>query len=463
MLDTPAFAAAFLACMAIGAIPVPLNPKTSPDSLRYIMTDSRARFAVIEQDAIDTQAPTLRESPFIEKNGIFVQDHYHHTMPGNSGLNRLHIPDNNTVAPTTTYCVKKAQSVAFWQYSSGTTGLPKAITHTQVGMLESTEMFAKRTLGITSNDKIYSLPKMFFGYGLGNTFFFPLVLGAPSLIDSVWPTPKRVVENIKTYRPTVFFGAPAMYSAILDESLGIKDEDLSSIRLCFSAGSPLPEQLYIRWKERFGIPILDGIGATEAGHVFLSNTFETSRAGSTGYPVEGYEVLLVTEDGEEAKPGEQGVLMVKGPSLSSGYWENPALNQKKFKDGWYRTGDVFVRNKAGDYSCKGREDDLFKVNGRWVVPVEVESAVQRNFIKVKEAVLVGRENSQGLTEPVLFVCTDLDKSEENELSESILNYLSNAVESHKRPRDCIVLKELPRNDNGKLLRSQLSTSSRVNI
>lgn len=463
MLDSPALSATFLACMAIGAVPVPLNPKTSADGLRHIMRDSRARFAVIESDDIDTHAAVLCESTYIEKNGVFIQEHYHHESKldddviKNYGFTLLSPDDRKAAEAFPGYCIKKPQSTAFWQYSSGTTGKPKAIKHTQVGMLENTELFARRTLGIRDDDRIYSIPKMFFGYGLGNTFFFPVTLGAQSMIDSVWPSPKRVLENIRKYKPTIFFGVPAMYNALLDESLGVNKDDLASIRLYFSAGSPLPRQLYLRWKERFDGTILDGIGATEVGHVFLTNTPDKNRAGGTGFPVEGYEVRLVTEAGEEPRNGEQGVLLVKGPSLSSGYWENYNMNRMKFKDGWYRTGDVFVRNEDGSYSCMGREDDLFKINGRWVVPIEVENEVQRKFARVKEAVLIGRDNEQGLTEPFLFVCSDLDGEEEGELSNSILAHLSDSVESYMQPRNCIVVKELPRNDNGKLLRSQLFT------
>jgi len=462
MLDTPAFCACFLACMAIGAIPIPLNPKLSAGTLHYIMHDSRARFAVIEADA-DTHSATLRQSPFIEHHGLFVQDTYHHGVPLERatlierGLTWVALTSEVSGEFSTLCCPKKPVSTAFWQYSSGTTGRPKAIKHTQIGMLENTELFARRTLGIRPQDRIYSIPKMFFGYGLGNSFFFPLQLGAQALIDSAWPNPARVLENIRRYRPSVFFGVPAMYNALLDRDLGVTREALASVRIWFSAGSPLPEQIYQRWLERFGQPILDGIGATEVGHVFLTNRPDNSRAGSTGAPVESYQVRLINDAGKESAPGEQGVLMVQGPSLSSGYWENPDLNQQKFQDGWYRTGDVFVRDEAGYYSCKGREDDLFKVNGRWVVPVEIENEVHRHFPSVKEAVVVGRESCDGLTETILFVCAEVAAETRQTLKESILAHLAQSLEKHKRPCDCIVLNELPRNDNGKLLRAQLVT------
>jgi benzoate-CoA ligase family protein len=464
MLDTPALPAAFLACMAIGAIPVPLNPKISTEGLRHILHDSRARFAIIEADNYDTQREIVLSSPYMGREGIFVQDLYHHKLKTversfeNRGIKHLINTTRDIVSDFGGYCYKKPQSTAFWQYSSGTTGLQKAIKHTQTGMLENSELFARRTLGIEQNDRIYSIPKMFFGYGLGNSLFFPMALGAQSLIDSVWPTPRRVLENIITYRPTIFFGVPAIYNALLDEDLGIKNKDLSSVRIWFSAGSSLPEQIYQRWEKRFGSAILDGIGATEVGHVFLSNSPNNHRAGSTGHPVEGYEARLLTECGNEADIGEQGVLLVKGPSLSSGYWESPENNRKIFCDGWYKTGDIFVRTKDGAYSFKGREDDLFKVNGRWVVPVEVENIIQQNFAKVKEAVLVGYNNAHGMTEPFLFVSSDIEDHETHELSDNILGFLSQSIEKHKRPRGCVVMKELPRNDNGKLLRSKLSTS-----
>ncbi len=466
MLDTPAFVVTFMASMAIGAIPVPLNPKTSPEVLRHIMLDSRARYAVVELDNLDLHVPVLRESPYIQPDGLLVQVHDHHgeSVPREpleeQRLAPLPLEAEHAADDFTGYCIKKPQSIAFWQYSSGTTGRPKAIEHSQIGMLENCELFAKRTIGIHADDRIYSIPKMFFGYGLGNSFFFPLVLGGQALIDAHWPTPKRVLDNLRRYRPTVFFGVPAMYNALLDPSMGVTDEDLASVRLFFSAGSPLPEQLYERWRSRFGRPILDGIGATEVGHVFLTNTPHNSRPGSTGTPVEAYQVRLMTEEGREAAVGEQGVLLVKGPSLCCGYWENPGLNNDKFRDGWYRTGDVFVRDEHGHYRCKGREDDLFKVNGRWVVPIEVESEVQRHFPEVKEAVLVGREGGSGMTEPVLFVNAAVEAHAHAALKDAILDRLATSVESHKRPRACFILDEFPRNDNGKLMRGRLSEQAR---
>jgi len=462
MLDSPVFIITFLASMAIGAIPVPLNPKVSAEVLAHIMRDSRARYAVIEADNLDRHGTVLRESPYIQEQGLFVQEQYHHTVRLSDADLAAHAAQRLPQAPERTsdafagYCLKKPRSIAFWQYSSGTTGQPKAIEHSQIGMLENCELFARRTIGIHADDRIYSIPKMFFGYGLGNSFFFPMTLGGQSLIDSHWPTPTRVLDNLRRYRPTVFFGVPAMYNALLDESMGVTDADLASVRLFFSAGSPLPEQIYERWQRRFGRPILDGIGATEVGHVFLTNTPHNSRPGSTGIPVEAYQVRLVTEQGHEAATGEQGVLMVKGPSVCCGYWENPDLNNDKFRDGWYRTGDVFVRDEYGHYSCKGREDDLFKVNGRWVVPVEVESEVQRHFPEVKEAVLVGREGSAGMTEPVLFVSAAVEEHAHDALKVAILERLAASVESHKRPRACFILDEFPRNDNGKLMRAHLA-------
>lgn len=464
--DSPAFIATFLACVYLGAIPVPLNPRTSQNGLRHVTHDSRARFAVIEVDAVETLVPVLCESPYLQKDGIVLQDYYHDDgLQINAVLRDAHLHSLNrwlmhgTGRAPEKPCVKKPQSIAFWQYSSGTTGLPKAVQHTQIGMLDNTELFAKNTLRIGPCDKLYSIPKMFFGYGLGNSFFFPILCKSQALIDSKWPTPERVISNIRKYKPTVFFGVPAIYSLLLDEKWGLTQDDISSVRLWFSAGTPLPEQLFERWNKRFGSVILDGIGATEAGHVFLTNSMMNYEPGSTGYPVQGYGIRLINDKGEEAGDGEQGVLMVKGPSISPGYWENPILNQQKFKDGWYRTGDVFVREAAGNYRCSGREDDLFKVKGRWVIPFEIETMVHRQFPVVKEAVMIGRTDSDGMTVPVLFVSTHASVSDK--LTTDIVEFLKSKIDSYKLPQACFAISEFPRNDNGKLLRSKLIEMSQA--
>lgn len=459
LYDTPLFIFSFLALILIGAIPVPVNPKLSAQSALHILTDSRAKFVVAESDQAAKLAESFDASPYLSDGCVFIQDIYTAFSSTTASFSvptyLLSLVPNFTQPHHFQSCKKAHNSIAFWQYSSGTTGLPKAVQHNQVGMLKNGELFAKGILNISDQDKIYSVPKMFFGYGLGNTLFFPLLTGAQALIDHQWPTLETVENNIKNFNPSIFFAVPSMFNMLLKNA----PKECASIKICFSAGATLPETTYTRWKETFNKPILDGIGATEVGHVFLTNSPEDHAPGCTGKPVSGYEIKLINDFGEEAQLEEKGVLFVKGPSVSPGYWEKSKLNQEKFKDGWYRTGDVFIKTHTGHYSYRGREDDLFKVNGRWVIPSEIESFVHEKFPQIKEAVVVKRESEDGTLDPVLFVWSEANEAEKETLSNELIRLIADHFESYKVPKECFVVSELPRNDNGKLMRTHLEEAA----
>jgi acyl-coenzyme A synthetase/AMP-(fatty) acid ligase len=359
----------------------------------------------------------------------------------------------------TVECVEsESQDIVFWQYTSGTTGKPKAVMHTAYGMLANTELYADRTLGIGPGDTLYSVAKMFFAYGLGNNLFFPLLLGATAILDREWPTLMSVADNISKYRPSVFFGVPAMYQMLLGNKDKLNRIAISAPRTYVSAGAALPASLFERWQKLTDKKILDGLGATEVGHIFLANDRETARPSATGKAIPGYEFRIEDTNGNQVAMGDQGVLWVRGPSICAGYWKKPDTTKERFQHGWYRTGDMYSCDADGYYYCHGREDDLFKVKGRWIVPAEIESLVCTEFSDVIEAVLIPVNDRDGLTQAVLVLRTALNEAKAHILSEQIAGFLRHKVEQFKNPSAIHFVADFPRNDNGKLLRKALSTS-----
>lgn len=431
--DNPFFHYSFLSLSAIGVVPVPVNPKIDLPTLEYMLLDSRAAMVIADPEEMERIRPTLATSPFLAPERIFTADT---------------LPVDDVQAPLT-YYRRKPGSVAFWQYTSGTTGKPKAVQHSQDAMLAATGHFAVETLGIGPQDRIYSIAKMFFGYGLGNSFFFPLLTGAGVLLDDAWPAIDHITANILQYQPTVFFGVPKIYAMLLKHRPPGLQEALQQVRIFFSAGSTLPAWIYEAWMAYTGKPILDGIGSTEIGHVFLSNSPVSHTAGSTGKPVPGYQLRL--EYVTEPISGQQqaGELCVHAPYSLAGYWEDPVRTNQKFRDGWYYTGDLFSLEANGTYSYVGRKDELFKSNGRWVNPLAFEAALINAVDHIEECVLLDLPDDTSLT------CTLLLLVGREDTRDAIQAFIREQTESHYRPKDILYLPELPRNANGKLSRSWL--------
>jgi acyl-coenzyme A synthetase/AMP-(fatty) acid ligase len=438
---------AFLAVMSIGAIPVPINPKIGIDSLAVILKDSRPRAVFIEKDEIDRISEKLIDFQHLINNNIFIQDIFlpHKTTHHFTSL--LPIWQQKQLQKPFEYYLKKPESVAFWQYTSGTTGFPKAVMHTQEVMIFNTEQFAKNTLAIGNKDIILSVPKMFFGYGLGNSLFFPLLTGGTVILEAGWFDIETLIENIDYHTPTVLFAVPKVYSLLLKRA--------STIRLFYSAGSHLPKGLNERWEQHFGKPILDGIGSTEIGHVFISNTLENPLVGKTGFPVEGYDVKICDAHENLVNPQEVGELWVKPTYHLLGYWENNTATLQKYTNGWYRSGDLFLQNIDQSYSYVGRADDLFKVNGRWIAPLEIEQFILTKFELVEDAALIGVHDEEGHEIPVMYLQTTFD---DEWLKEKIHQQLINQFESYKIPVTYIQVRDFPKNENGKLLRKKLALS-----
>jgi len=444
--DHPTFMATFLAVLSYGGIPVPINPKMGKENLTYILEDSRAVGVVVESSEFERVEECVLSSTYISPSKIFVHGKQ-------NGFESISFNESETKSNKPfKYYLKKGQSTSFWQYTSGTTGFPKAVQHTQDTMLKCFEYFAKGVLNLNSNDRIYSIPKMFFGYGLGNSLFFSLLSGATILLDHEWPTPTRIVKNLREFKPTAFFGGPKVYQMLLEQTQLTK-EDFKDVRICFSAGTYLTEKLNKAWESRFNVSIIDGIGSTEIGHVFLTNKPGKVQYGVTGKKIKGYEVKILNNEGHTVKFGEVGNLYVKPPYISQGYWENSQVTMQKFKDGWYNTQDLFSQDEKGNFYYQGRSNDTFKVNGQWVVPSQVENLIYEEY-DIVECALVNQTNLEGISSCVLFYqASDLAISQN--LENTFKEYLKGKVKSYMIPQAVFRIESFPKNDNGKTIRNRL--------
>ncbi|MBB3117579.1 AMP-binding protein [Pseudoduganella violacea] len=454
LYDSPAVSEIFLAALSIGAIPVVINPKLSRDSLSHIIADSGASLLACETDNLDTVRAVCADAATPPR--LLLQDSYATVVPAKTGdkaADLLHLSALTQQQCAFEFTYIGENEAAFWQYTSGTTGRPKAVQHCSVTMLENTQAFAVCTHGFTSDDVFYSAAKMFFGYGFGASFFFPLLLGATAVLDSAMPSNDyAVLRNIAAHRPSAIFCAPALYAALLPHAARLKPY-LSEDTVFISAGSGLPQSIFERWQEAFGLPIYDGIGSTEMGHIFLSNAPSSLKAGATGRPVVGYQVRL--EASAQGQDGD-GILWVKGRHPNLGYWNKPQASGEKFVDGWCCTGDLFSRDAEGFYTYRGRSDDLFKSNGIWVTPLAIESEIQRRLPQVLECALVPHQGDGELAEPVLFCVIDAKQCGQEEGITAVQAILGEVCEKHSLPKQLLALDALPRNDNGKVSRAALS-------
>ena len=334
-------------------------------------------------------------------------------------------------------------SWALWLYTSGTTGLPKAAMHRHANIRHVCETYGRQVLGITPDDVTFSVAKLFFAYGIGNSLFFPFSVGATTVLEPRRPTPQVVQERMERDRPTLFFAVPTFYAALAASD--IPDDTFSSVRWCASAGEALPAPLQRRFTERFGVEILDGIGSTEALHIFLSNQPDDIKPGTTGRPVPGYQVEVRDEAGAVAAPGQPGALYVRGQSLALGYWRRTDATRQVFQGSWLSTGDTYVCDEDGYFRCLGRNSDMLKAGGIWVSPAEVESRLLEHPA-VREAAVVGLADADGLDKPVAVVVADGASPEE------LIAWCREGLAHFKAPRQVVFVEDLPKTATGKLQR-----------
>jgi benzoate-CoA ligase family protein len=351
-----------------------------------------------------------------------------------------------------------ATAPCFWLYTSGSTGRPKGAVHRHRNMVVTSEHFGRGLLGVGPDDVIFSAAKLFFAYGLGNAMTFPLWAGATSVLLDARPTAANTLETIERFRPTLYFGVPTLYAAQL-QALESARPDLSSLRLCVSAGEPLPAELFRRWKERTGLTVLDGLGSTEALNTFVSNRPDDVRPGSSGRPVPGYEVRLLAPGGGEAAPGEQGRLQVKGDSTAVCYWNNPAKTAEVMQGEWLDTGDTYVRDEDGYYHHCGRSDDMLKVGGMWCSPTEIEGRLAEHP-SVLEAAVVGVPDAHGILKPEAWIVLRSGVASSDGLADELMLHCKHHLAPYKFPRRVHFIDELPRTATGKLQRYLLRSQPR---
>ena len=443
-LDTIDFPAVFLGAIKAGIIPVTANTLLTTADYKFMLEDSRVRVLVLSEALLPAFAPLLGQLPHLKHVIVSGKDAHGHLH-----LQQLMSRAEEEFAPAST----KADDACFWLYSSGSTGTPKGTVHIHSSLVQTAELYARPVLGIRENDVVFSAAKLFFAYGLGNALTFPLAVGATAVLMAERPTPAAVFKRLKEHKPTIFYGVPTLYGALLaNPELPKKDE--VGLRICTSAGEALPADLGRRWTEHFGVEILDGIGSTEMLHIFISNRPGEVRYGTTGKPVPGYEIRLADEQGRDVAAGEIGELQISGPTSATHYWGNRAKTLSTFVGPWTRAGDKYTCDADGYYTYGGRSDDMLKVSGMYVSPFEVEAALMTHP-DVLEAAVIGVADEQDLVKPKAFVVTRSGVVPTTALADALKGHVKEKLAAYKYPRWIEFLPELPKTATGKIQRFKL--------
>ena len=444
MLDSVDFPAVFLGAIRAGVVPVPLNTLLTSDQSAYVLADCRARVLFISEALLPVVKDMVGRMPDLE----------HVVVSGNDAQGHKRLSDELArEADSFTTAATHADEPAFWLYSSGSTGMPKGVRHLHSNLAATANTYARQVLGIREDDVCLSAAKLFFAYGLGNALTFPMSVGATTVLNSERPTPAVMFALMNKYNPTIFFGVPTLFAAMLNDETLKNERSGLRLRICTSAGEALPESVGNAWKARFGVDILDGVGSTELLHIFLSNAPGDIKYGSSGRPVPGYKVRLVNESGVDVPDGEVGELLVDAPSAGEGYWNQRSKSRQTFEGHWTRTGDKYVRDADGRYTFCGRSDDMFKVSGIWVSPFEVESALITHPA-VLEAAVVPEADPEGLLKPKAFVVLRAGCKTDG-LHEALKEHVKQKIGPWKYPRWIDVVESLPKTATGKIQRFKL--------
>ena len=435
--DEPAYPAAIMGAMRAGMVPVLTNTLSPPDLVQFYLQDSQATAAIVSsqfRSLITSEAGTASHcKAVLDAN----------QRPWESESTDL--PEHPT----------SQRDPAFWMYSSGSTGRPKGIVHLHKDAPYTAHTYCRHVLKLSPSDICFSVPKIFFAYGFGNSVTFPMSCGAAAILLSHRPTPERIFKQIARHQPTVLFGLPTVYTSLSHHSLA-DSADLSSVRLCVSAAEILSTELADSWNRRFGMHIVEGLGSTEMLHIYLSNDETRQKSGSAGRAVPGYAVRLTGPDGTTVEPGEEGVMSVCGLSGAETYWNRPNKTAETMRDGWIMTGDCFVMDDDGFYYFKGRADDLVKVSGQWVYPMEIETTLNEHP-KIKECCVQAIELADRRNTIKAWVTLVDGISGDEQVTKELQDFAKSKLLPYKYPRQVVYLDSLPKTGTDKIDRQALKS------
>lgn len=441
--DTPAFPAAFLGAMRIGAIPVPTNFLARPEDFGYFLDDSSAVAAVLDHAFLDHVGPQVAGRPHVR---LIVANG---PAPGGAdSLDDWMASGTSTMEPIDT----RAEDVAFWLYSSGSTGAPKGVVHRHGDVAPICTNYSEPVLGIGPSDVTFSSTKMFHAYGLGNGLSFPLWSGATAVYLTGRPTPDRLLERIRTHRPSLLFSVPALFNGMLTDP-GFDEIDWSTVRHGISAAEALPPEVWRRFHERTGVEILDGIGSTEMLHIYCSNRAGAVRPGTSGTPVDGYEIEIRDDDGALCRPGDAGEMWVKGASALSLYWNQPERTQDKIRDGWFLSGDRYTETADGYFRYEGRVDDMMKIGGLWVSPIEIENRLMEHPAVHEAAVVAVEVDNRSRIKAHLILGGGHEGSDA--LTVELQDWCRESLQRYQFPHIVEFVDDFPRTATGKIQRFKL--------